>query len=116
MKKRWELPWTKNTRILSEITWQLAHLSTQIATLTERITTMSLDLTALETAVAANTAVDQSASLLLTGLTAKIQELIDAAGTADPALVAKLQALADTLTADNAALAAAVTANTPAQP
>jgi hypothetical protein len=77
---------------------------------------MALDLTALEAAVAANTAVDQSASILLTGLTAKIQELINAAGNADPALVAKLQALADQITADNATLSASVAQNTPAQP
>ena len=114
MKVVW--PWTTRTKLLGEMCWQLARIERQLASLTERITTMEYDLTALETAVAANTAVDTSASLLLTGLTGKIQELIDQAGTADPVLVAKLQALTDTLTADNASLTAAVVANTPAQP
>ena len=116
MKWKVPVPWITWAKPLGEIAWRLACVERKLATLTERITIMSIDLTALGAAVAANTAVDTSASLLLTGLTAKIQELINAAGTADPELVAKLQALADTLTADNAALSAAVTANTPAQP
>jgi hypothetical protein len=56
--------------------------------------------------VAAQTTVNQSAITLLQGLKAKL----DAAGT-DPA---KLQAIKDSLTANDQALAQAVTANTPA--
>ena len=77
------------------------------------VITMSVldDLTA---EVARNTSVDESAKVLVTGLAAKIQELIDAsAGSVDPAA---LQGLVDTLKADNDSLSAAVTANTPAAP
>jgi hypothetical protein len=75
---------------------------------------MRVDLTSLKNAVAANTAVDQSAMVLLSGLTAKIQELIAASGdTIDPV---ELQAIVDQVNTDNTALAAAVAANTPAAP
>ena len=74
---------------------------------------MTIDLQSLKDAVAANTTVDQSAVALMTGLTAKIQELIDASGTAvDPT---ELQAIVDQINADNASLAAAVAANTQPQ-
>lgn len=65
----------------------------------------------LQAEVARNTEVDISAIALIQGLAAKIQELIDAG--ADPAA---LQALVDSLKGSSDALAAAVTANTPAQP
>lgn len=67
---------------------------------------MASDLTALEAEVARNTEVDQSAILLLQGLAQKIEEL-----KTDPAA---LQAFADSLRGSSDALAAAVTANTPA--
>lgn len=65
------------------------------------------DLTAIETAVAENASVDQSAITLLEGLSAQLQEAIE---SNDPAAV---QALADDLKTSSARLAAAVTANTP---
>lgn len=68
-------------------------------------------LEALAAEVARNTDVDRSAVVLLQGLTAKIQELIDAG--ADPV---ELQALVDSLKASTDSLAAAVTENTPAEP
>mgnify|MGYP001178131444 CR=1 FL=1 len=61
----------------------------------------------LQSEVARNTSIDESAKLLLAGLAAKIQELLDAG--ADPVA---LQTLVDQLKADNDALAAAVGANT----
>jgi len=67
----------------------------------------------LKDAVAANTAVDQSAIVLMNGLTAKIQELIDA-GTELNALKAGLQEVVDEVNADTQAIADAVVANTPA--
>lgn len=62
----------------------------------------------LRAAVAAETTIDQSAVTLLNGLGAQLQAAI---ASGDPAQV---QALADTLSTDSAALAAAVTANTQA--
>ena len=62
----------------------------------------------LTTEVANNTTVEKSALALIQGFAAQLA----AAGT-DPA---KLQALRDTLAANDAELAAAVTANTPAAP
>lgn len=70
---------------------------------------MAGELDALRAEVAKNTEVDESAKVLLARLAAKIQELINAG--ADPAA---LQALVDSLKADNQALADAVVANTPA--
>lgn len=73
---------------------------------------MAVDLSALQAAVARDTDVDQSAKTLLEGLTAKIQELIDASGnTVDPAA---LQGIVDGINSTTDALAAAVAANTPA--
>lgn len=66
------------------------------------------DLTALTAEVTRNTEVDQSAITLLNGLAAQIESL-----KTDPAA---LQALADQLKNSSDQLAAAVTANTPAQP
>lgn len=73
---------------------------------------MALDITALQTAVANETTVEQSAVTLISGLAAQIQALITSSGnTVDPAA---LQAIVDKMTASQTALAAAVTANTPA--
>ena len=66
------------------------------------------DLSALAAEVSENTDAVNSASALLSSLS---QQLRDAAG--DPAAV---QALADQLDANNAALSDAVAANTPADP
>ena len=65
------------------------------------------DLSALQAEVERNTEVDQSAITLLNGLAAKIEEL-----KTDPAA---LQALADSMRSSSDNLAAAVTANTPAE-
>jgi hypothetical protein len=70
---------------------------------------MSVQLDALIAAVTANTTVTGSAIALLNGLHAKILELL-AQEVIDPAAV---QTLADNLSADTQALAAAITANTP---
>lgn len=70
---------------------------------------MSAQLDALTAAVAANTTVTESAITLLTGLHAKLLELL--ANGIDPVAV---QALADDLSAETQKLADAITANTPA--
>jgi len=67
-------------------------------------------LTDLEANVRANTDVIDSAIVLLQGLKTKLDEAI---ASGDPA---KLQALADELGSADAKLAAAVVANTPAEP
>jgi len=72
-------------------------------------------LTQLKADVAALTTVEQSAVALLNGLTAQIQQLINAGG--DPAkTLADIQQVVSGVEADTAELAAAVTANTPAAP
>ena len=76
--------------------------------------TIMLDITALQTAVQAETTVEQSAETLLTSLSTEIQTLITQSGnTVDPAA---LQGFVDTLNANAKTLAAAVAANTPAAP
>lgn len=86
-------------------------LKNLVLNLTTKANTMSASLDALTAEVARNTSVDQSAIALLNGLKAKLDELI-AAGNNDPAL----QSLADSLGTSSNDLAAAVAANTPAQP
>lgn len=71
-----------------------------------------LDLTKLTADVAAETAVDQSAIVLLTALKAEV----DAIPTStDPTTQAAIDAISKTLETGTAGLAAAVAANTPAQ-
>jgi hypothetical protein len=67
---------------------------------------MALDLTQLTAEVERDNTVDQSAITLITGLAAALE-----AAKGDPVAV---QALADKLRAQSDALAAAITANTPA--
>ncbi len=82
--------------------------------LKKEIHQMALDLQALKDAVAAEKTVEDSAVALLTGLTSKIADLIAASGnTVDPA---ELKAIVDQVNGDAAALAAAVSANTPVVP
>jgi hypothetical protein len=69
---------------------------------------MAGELDALQAEVSRNTDVDSSAITLLTGLSQKIQDLINAGSNP-----AQLQAFADSLKASSDSLAAAVTANTP---
>ena len=80
----------------------------------KELLTMALDISALTAAVTNETTVEQSAIALITGLAAQIQNLINQSGdTVDPAA---LQALVTQMTNAQTALAAAVAANTPAQP
>jgi hypothetical protein len=69
---------------------------------------MSQELDALAAQVAANAEVEQSAILLIQGIAAQLEDLSD-----DPAQVL---ALAETLKASAANLAAAISANTPPVP
>jgi dsDNA-specific endonuclease/ATPase MutS2 len=80
-------------------------------TLAKEIRKMSEQLDQLTAAVAANKDVTDSAVALLTGLHAKLEELI--ANGVDPAA---LQTLADDLQAATQKLAEAVVANTPGGP
>lgn len=82
-----------------------------ILQLNGKVDTMSAALDKLTAEVAENTSVMESAAILLSGLKAKIDELI-AAGNNDP----ELQALADSLDSETNKLAAAVAANTPVEP
>lgn len=70
---------------------------------------------ALTAEVQAETDATQSSITLLNGLTAKINDLI-ANGTDDSATVQQIKDLTATAQAQTTALAAAVTANTPAAP
>jgi enoyl reductase-like protein len=97
---RWWYRWRALFTTLDQIQVALADLARR-----ERQTMATL--ADLQAEVARNTSVDESAKLLLAGLAAKIQELINAG--ADPVA---LQTLVDQLKADNDALAAAVSANT----
>lgn len=73
---------------------------------------MPLDLTRITAAVTANTTVDGSAKVLMASIA---QKLRDALAMQDPAATAALEALATALETDNASLAEAVVANTPAE-
>jgi len=66
----------------------------------------------LTAAVNAEKTVEQSVITLLGTLSSELQAALTASGTPDPAI----QSIADQITANTAALAAAVTANTPASP
>ena len=100
--------WEKLHRKLDAILILLSGLGSKIEALITKQEHVMTDLTALTAEVERNTAVDQSAIALLTGLAAQIEAL-----KTDPAA---LQALADTMRGSSDALAAAVLANTPAQP
>ena len=100
------------SRQLDSIEDKLAHLQGTLdhlsATIIKGERTMAADLSALTDAVTNDTTVEQSAITLLEELAAEIS-----AAANDPAAI---QALADEVNANAAALAAAVTANTPAAP
>jgi ABC-type transporter Mla MlaB component len=87
---------------------RLDQIDSKLASLIQQGTQTMADLTALTAEVSRNTEVDQSAIALLTGLAAQIEAL-----KTDPIA---LQTLADQLKGSSDALAAAVVANTPAQP
>ena len=70
---------------------------------------MALDLTALKDSLTGISGAVDSAGALITGMTGKIQELINASGnTVDPA---ELQAIVDGFNAEKTELAEAVAAN-----
>ena len=75
------------------------------------MSTVDAALAGLQSQVAENTSVEGSAVTLIQGIAAQLAALI-AAGNNDPALVT----LTNNLNASATALAAAVTANTPATP
>jgi chromosome segregation ATPase len=92
---------------LETIVDELRGIRYELRRLTRKEDTIMATLADLQSEVARNTSIDESAKLLLAGLAAKIQELLDAG--ADPVA---LQTLVDQLKADNDALAEAVGANT----
>lgn len=98
--------WTMWFRRKSVVEQKLDRIITMLEKSKTREKQMSNDLSALQSEVERNGAVDQSAIVLLNGLAAKIEEL-----KGDPAA---LQAFVDSLRGSSDALAAAVTANTPA--
>lgn len=91
-----------------ELMCRLANIERGLKALINQGVTMSQALNTLKSEVENNTAVDQSAIQLLHGLAAQIATLKE-----DPAA---LQTLADNLRSASAELAAAVAANTPADP
>jgi len=83
-----------------------------------KIMALQDNITALQTEVANNTSVESSAVTLIQGLATQLAAALATASAAG-ATPAQLQSLTDlqtTLTANDAALAAAVTANTPVTP
>lgn len=90
---------------------QFHELSAKLDTIIERIAEMSQNLDQIKAAVAQNTTVIGSAITLINGFAGKLQAAIDAG--ANPA---DLQAMVDELNAEDAALAAAVAANTETAP
>jgi len=97
---RWHTLFHKLDRIHTALVDLRTQGSTTMATIAD-----------LQAAVAADAAVDSSAIILIQGLAEQIQTLI--AQGSDPVA---LQALVDSINNSTAALADAVTANTPAVP
>lgn len=91
----------------SQSVW-LQTISDQLKRIEQKEIQMSAELDALTADVANETAVDQSAITLINGIAAKLDAMKN-----DPAAIA---ALSTQLKSSSAALAAAVTANTPAEP
>jgi len=102
-----------NGRLLQQ-SLTLASIQSKLDTLISGASKMALDITALQTAVANETTVDNSVLTLISGLAAQITDLIAASGnTVDPVA---LQAIVTQMTTNAAGLQAAVSANTPAAP
>ena len=93
---------------LSHIEWALHRIEQKLGLINMKENWIIMDLSALQTAVEADTSATSSAITLLTTLA---EELRAAAG--DPAAV---QAIADQITANATQLSDAVVANTPAAP
>lgn len=103
---------TANPGIEHKLDLVLARLGHLEELETQIMTDLTDQLDHLETAVKANADVEDSAILLLDGLTKLINDLKSA--TTDPAVIARIQAVSDAVEAKKAALAAAVAADTPA--
>lgn len=100
---------------LSSMALDLASVRSEIPNILRGMSVMSAELDALTAQVATNGTVIDSAIVLINGIAAQIAAAVAAAppGT-DPALLASLTTLSSDLGTKDAALAAAVTANTPA--
>jgi hypothetical protein len=88
----------------------LAAVNAALTTILGKLNDMSKEMDALVAQVAANKTVTESAVTLLQGLKAQLDAAI---ASGDPAA---LQALSDSLSLQDTALADAITANTPAAP
>ena len=91
---------------------ELSELRRAVVNLTQRINQMTQAMDNLTAAVAAEKTVEDSVVTLLTTLASELQAALAASGTPDPAI----QAVADQITANTTALAAAVSTNTPPPP
>jgi hypothetical protein len=100
--------------VLGEIYRKLARMERLLLLLLGISETEMTDLSNLQTQVAANTTVIQSAETLISGLATQLAAAIAAQQNGDDG--AALQALQQQLSTDDAGLAAAVAANTPAAP
>jgi chromosome segregation ATPase len=100
--------WQERRRALTAMQQDLAYIRRTVDDLVDQQEATRMDLSKLQAAVAQETAIDQSAVVL-------IQQIADAlkATNGDQAAV---DALADQLSASASTLAGAVTANTPAAP
>ena len=97
--------------VLKRILTKLTRLEIKMAALDDQIAVLTADVTAEDTVI-------DSAVTLINGIPALIKDAVDkalAAG-ATPAQLQSLTDLGTTMTAKSQALAAAVTANTPAAP
>ena len=97
---------------LTSLVQHLNRIESKLDTLIQQGKREMALLDGLTAAVAAQTTVDASVETLVSGLAAQISALL-AAPTVDPVA---LQVLVTQMTTNNAALAAAVTANTPPAP
>jgi hypothetical protein len=101
-------------KTLERIESKIDTLTLEISKITEGVTQMALDISALQTAVANETTVEQSAIVLINGLVSQIQTLINSSGnTVDPTV---LQGLVNQMVASQTSLASAVTTNTGTPP
>lgn len=100
--------------ILGAVYRKLARIENLLVHITGQTEREMTALTDLQTRVASNTTVIESAETLLSGLAAQLEAAIAAQKNGDDG--AALQALQAQLSTDDAGLAAAVVANTPAAP
>jgi len=94
--------------------WIFVTILSKLNSIIERLNRIMALLDNLNAAVARETTVEQSAITLIQGIAKQLADLIAKSGnTVDPA---ELQKIVDGMNANQDALAAAVTANTPAAP